>query len=281
MVKRTLDGRLLPLRNAIHEYLSKKTNAIVLDVGAGGGLLTAWAAECENVSQVYAIEDDPLLLEQTYKGLENHPNRNRITILQTDNLLTYNPDQTYDLLICEVISTALIEQPQMPLINHYRQFLKLNGLIIPEGLINLITLLDLDFSFCNSQIKLPAMFDAYITSIPKEHELSNPCILNVLSFHNHVPNETEVTIQIQAIASGWVRSIRLLSKIIAGDKKIISPNSICHPIISPLEEPVYVEKNQTVNISCFIPHQTIDENNRASARPLPEKIKITISPIFE
>ena len=43
-----------------------------------------------------------------------------------------------DVIICEMLDTALIDEEQVPVLNSVRKYLKNNGIIIPYGILNCI-----------------------------------------------------------------------------------------------------------------------------------------------
>ena len=276
MTKRSLDQNLLLIRDAIHKFLLTRPNAIVIDVGTGGGQLAAWAAECETVVKVYALDDDPLMISYARQALRNHPKRNLISLIQVENLLTYSPPENCDLLLCEVISTGLIQQPQMPLINHFLSSLKPSGRVMPDGLVNEITLLDFDFSTLSTVVELPIVFDAHIVSTKLMNNLSLPTLVNQLSFHSPISESTIINTYVEAINSGWAHSLCLESQIVIGDKYIPDPNPICHPLIMPLSASMYVEQGQKTKLVGEIIHRNVDATGRATACELPRNIPISI-----
>ncbi len=45
--------------------------------------------------------------------------------------------ESADLIICEMLDTALIDEEEVPVLNNVRKYLKSNGKIIPQGIINI------------------------------------------------------------------------------------------------------------------------------------------------
>ena len=56
----------------------------------------------------------------------------------------YNFSKKSDLIVCEMLDTALIDEEEVPVLNHVRNYLKEDGRIIPQGIINIIELAHLE-----------------------------------------------------------------------------------------------------------------------------------------
>lgn len=277
LVRRALDPSLLRLRDAIRAFLASRSNAVVIDVGAGGGLLAAWAAECSRVGRVYAIEDDPLLIEETHRALARHPHRGRISVVEVDNLLTHAPTELCDLLLVDVLSTGLLTQPLAPLLNHYLPFVKPGGRVLPSGIRNFIELMDFDFQFADGLIHLPRLFEDG-ASLLRARSLCARTLLSTISFEEMVPMMTSAELPCVATTAGVVRCVTLSTEVLVGDESMFGGIDSCPTLVSPIAAPLAVDAAQDFWIQCRIPHRNVDARGRASAGRLPERLEIEVFP---
>lgn len=118
-------------------------NDIVIDAGAGTGILSFIAAK--KAKKVFAIERDPhlcIFMEETIK-------QNKITNVEVinDDVLKVNLKTKFDILISEMVSTGLIDELQVPAIEHLRKFAQPNAKFIPNKISNFVDLVFANDSF--------------------------------------------------------------------------------------------------------------------------------------
>lgn len=111
------DGeRTLALRSAIRNAVSAGSR--VLDVGAGTGILSLFAAEA-GAAVVYAIEGDPVLATCLRDTVEANGYSQTIRVTQGDVREVEVPD-AIDVVICELLDTGLISESLVPVLNDLR-----------------------------------------------------------------------------------------------------------------------------------------------------------------
>ena len=132
--------RLSAFKEAIDDYAIRNgmdsngsNDKVAFDLGCGSGVLSYFAIE--HVDKVIAIE----LNNSTYQLAKEN-------LKEFDNIHIYNDDilsfdfsklnEKADLIICEMLDTALIDEEEVPVLNRARKFLKDDGEIIPKGMIN-------------------------------------------------------------------------------------------------------------------------------------------------
>ena len=132
--------RLSAFKEAIDNYAIRNNgnsndsdSKVAFDLGCGSGVLSYFAIE--HVDKVIAIE----LNNSTYQlAKENLKEFDNIQVFN-DDLLSFDfskLNEKADLIICEMLDTALIDEEEVPVLNRARKFLKDNGEIIPCGMIN-------------------------------------------------------------------------------------------------------------------------------------------------
>lgn len=132
--------RLSAFKEAIDDYAIRNNgnsndsdSKVAFDLGCGSGVLSYFAIE--HVDKVIAIE----LNNSTYQlAKENLKEFDKIQVFN-DDLLSFDfskLNEKADLIICEMLDTALIDEEEVPVLNRARKFLKDDGEIIPKGMIN-------------------------------------------------------------------------------------------------------------------------------------------------
>lgn len=132
--------RLSAFKEAIDDYAirndgnSKDSDSkVAFDLGCGSGVLSYFASEY--MDRIIAIE----LNNSTYQlAKENLKEFDKIQVFNED-ILSFDfskLNDNADLIICEMLDTALIDEEEVPVLNRARKFLKDDGEIIPKGMIN-------------------------------------------------------------------------------------------------------------------------------------------------
>ncbi|NYB51359.1 MAG: methyltransferase domain-containing protein [Methanobacteriaceae archaeon] len=216
--------------SALYEAITKKTKGIVYDLGAGSGILSSWAAPLAR--HVYAVEKDPYtakLAENNLKSIKN------VSLLVNDARNIIFPEYA-DLIICEMMDTALIEEDQAPVLNSVRKYLKEDGDIIPCGVFNGVELVDLSIGY-------PLYLEG---KIPQYKLLSKLIIYDKIDFKQHIPEKVEYQIRIPLTAAGIISSIKITtftlftSKIICGPTPMMNP-----PLLAPTNH-LKVNEGETI-----------------------------------
>ena len=132
--------RLSAFKEAIDDYAIRNgmdsngsNDKVAFDLGCGSGVLSYFASEY--MGRIIAIE----LNNSTYQlAKENLKEFDKIQVVN-DDLLSFDfskLNEKADLIICEMLDTALIDEEEVPVLNRAREFLNDDGEIIPRGMIN-------------------------------------------------------------------------------------------------------------------------------------------------
>ena len=104
-------------RKAIHKVI--KENSRVIDVGAGSGILSFFAAEA-GARKVYAVEIDHFLASELRKSIKLNKLENKIEVVEGD-VREVELSEGTDIIIAEIIDTGLLDELQVPVINNLRR----------------------------------------------------------------------------------------------------------------------------------------------------------------
>ena len=134
--------RLSAFKEAIDDYAIRNgmdsngsNSKVAFDLGCGSGVLSYFASEY--MDRIIAIE----LNNSTYQlAKENLKEFDNIQVFN-DDILSFDfskLNEKADLIICEMLDTALIDEEEVPVLNRARKFLKDDGEIIPKGMMNTV-----------------------------------------------------------------------------------------------------------------------------------------------
>ena len=106
-------ARVEGLKNVIMKNV--KEGDIVADLGTGTGILAMFAAE--KAKWVYAVEIDPFIIEAAKNIVRHYPAGDKIEFIEAD-AGRVELEEKVDVVICEMLDTALIREPQVPVMNY-------------------------------------------------------------------------------------------------------------------------------------------------------------------
>lgn len=219
--------------DAFTKVIKQETKNVTFDLGTGSGILAEAASKY--ASRVYAIESNPLIVNKTRKKLENYSN---IIFLEKDATKVELPEKA-DTIICEMLDTALIDEQQVPVINHIQQYAKKDTTFIPKAVYSTIQLI-------NTKI-------AYITYYEDEHpkitEASDEKRYDYIEFNKKINPEVNKEIKIKSNKKTTINAIKLTTYTIINDQTILAPTPMLNPpILIPIED-AEVEYDEEITIN--------------------------------
>lgn len=122
--------RLTKFNNAIREIV--KTNDYVVDIGTGSGVLAIMAAKA-GAGKVTAIDINSESLDYARQAAELNGVIDKIDFIE-EHFSDFFPDAKADVVICEMLSSILLVEQQVPASYHaVENILKPDGIIIPQN----------------------------------------------------------------------------------------------------------------------------------------------------
>lgn len=219
--------------SAFKDVILNKSHGIVYDLGTGSGILASFAAG--KAQHVFAVEINPLILKHTKANLEKFPN---VDIINTD-ATTYKLDPKADVIICEMLDTALIDEEQIPVINNAIKYIKPTTTIIPKGVENTIELIKTNINHITY----------YEDNHPKYTPLSDKITYNSIEFNKTINPNVDTKITITPTDNNTANAIKLTTNTILTDEVKLEPTPMLNPpLLIPLNQSINVKKDEKIEI---------------------------------
>lgn len=227
------DTRTIAFAKAIKKTVSP--GDVVVDMGTGSGVLAMCAARA-GARKVYAVEIDPNNIRTLEATFSANNLQNIITVVPGD-ILTVSLPEKVDVIIGEMIATGLIEELQIPAMNHMHQFAKENVKVLLNKYDTFIDLVD------NNNKYYDLVFDVIRYEYPDEKSLkSRPAThkKHIVSYDFSKPIDiapVDKTVEYTVIKNGRVNGVRISGQTTFFDKSTLNSTfAYDYPIILPVTE---------------------------------------------
>ena len=209
--------RLSVFNEAIEEYDSKAD--LAYDLGCGSGVLSYFLSS--KFKEVISLEVDRKAFACAKENLADFDN---VEVINS-NVLDYDFDRKADLIVCEMLDTALIDEEEIPVLNYARKFLTENGKIIPQGVINAVELVNMERHHVHWDEG--AVYET----------LSDEMIYSQFNFLDDIDPEFKADLRVKANRDGLLNGLKITTytklneNLIAGPLPMLNP-----PLMIPLDE---------------------------------------------
>lgn len=221
-------ARLAVFLEAIREY--DGSGELAYDLGCGSGVLSYFLSD--RFKEVISIEVE----RDTFRcAQDNLSDFNNIEVINSD-VLEYDFQKKADLIVCEMLDTALIDEEEIPVLNHARKALKKGGKIIPMGIVN--------------SAELVSMQREYIhwDENARYEEFSKPVIYSAFDFLDDIDPNFECDIRFKIEKDGIINGLKLTTFTKLNENIICGPTPMLNPpLLIPLEEKS-VKCNDFINV---------------------------------
>ena len=222
------NDRLAAFFEAIAGYCGN--NDLAYDLGCGSGVLAYFLSSY--FKKVIAIEIDKkasLCAQDNLSGFDN------IEVVNSD-VLEYDFTQKADLIVCEMLDTALIDEEEVPVLSHAKGFLKDDGIIIPQAIINTAELVNLEIHYVH--------WDEGVNY----ESFSKPITYSEFNFLDEIAPEFEADLSLKANKEGNVNGLKITTYTKLNDNLIVGPLPMLNPpLLIPLDER-FVKENDLINV---------------------------------
>lgn len=209
--------RLSVFYEAIKDYDSNTD--LAYDLGCGSGVLSYFLSL--KFKEIISFEIDGKAFQCARDNLADFDN---IEVINSD-VLDYNFTKKADLIVCEMLDTALIDEEEIPVLNHAKKFLKDDGQIIPRGIINTAELINMERDYVH--------WDEGVNY----EVLSDETVYSQFNFLDEINPEFKTCLRLKANNDGLVNGLKITTytklneNLIAGPMPMLNP-----PLLIPLDE---------------------------------------------
>ena len=203
--------RLSAFFQAISEY--DGNNELAYDLGCGSGILSYFLSS--KFKEIISIEIDSSASRCAEENLASFDN---IDVINS-NVLDYKFDKKADLIVCEMMDTAMIDEEQVPVLNHAKKFLKPTGKIIPQGVINSAELVNMEREY------------VHWDENAKYEVFSDMMIYSEFDFSEDIDPNFEVELSFKAIKDGIVNGLKITTFTKLNDNVICGPTPMLNPAL--------------------------------------------------
>jgi len=220
-----------------------KQDDIVLDAGAGSGILSFLAAEA-GARKVYAVEVDPLLASCLSRSIRANNLSQVIEVIQGDVRLAELPERV-DVLICEMMETGLMDEMQVTAVNalYERNVITARTRLIPFRYETFIELGFTNFNYYGFKIFAPKHDWPHYSGrekgwLPTEfNALSTPRLIGSIDFQQPIDSRVDTSLSINAKNSGLINAVRISARAhLAEGVTLGATNALNGDKILPVEE---------------------------------------------
>jgi predicted RNA methylase len=205
---------------------NEKEIKLCYDLGCGSGILSYLASQI--AKNIISIDKDSKIVNCAKKNLKSFSNIEVIL----DDIFKHDFKKDIDLIICEMLDTALIDEEQVPVLNHILQYLSSDAIIIPDSMINIVEPVNMDYPL----IHYEDVFFKYDEKLPStnkinyQHDiLGDFKVLNILDFYKYNDLHVDSLIKFKMNANGIFNGIKITSFAKFRNNILIGPTPMLNP----------------------------------------------------
>ena len=155
---------------------------------------------------------------------ENLADFDNIEVVNSD-VLKYDFTKKADLIVCEMLDTALIDEEEVLALNNAKKFLKEDGVIIPQGIINTVELVNLERHYVHWDENVN--YDV----------LSKAIVYSSFNFKEDLKPEFKADLTLKANKEGIVNGLKITTFTQLNENIICGPTPMLNPpLLIPLDE---------------------------------------------
>jgi predicted RNA methylase len=241
-------ARMSAFKAAISQVVP--TDGRVLEFGSGTGVLSFFAAQ--RAEQVIAIEFNPQLVKASRIILKQNEFADKVTVVHAD-ASSFTPDEPVDVVICEMLHSALLREKQLQIISSFKQryLLRFGTLprFVPEATILAVQPLTQDYTYQDYKAPIPLFQDAG-SSHPRSKECSVPKSYACVDYQDAFSEQFDEVMHFQILAPCEINAIRFITKnllaILPSEQRGIDWHN--QHLVLPIERPIRVEAGDTIAV---------------------------------
>jgi protein arginine N-methyltransferase 1 len=244
-------------QNRMHSFKSAIFQAVkpgmkVLELGGGTGVLSFFAAQA--AEKVYCVEFNPDMVREARRFLAMNPNGHKVEVVHAD-AFDYLPPEPVDVVICEMIHTAMLREKQVEVIEAFkRRYLARFGgplpLFMPEAVIMGVQPLQQEYDFEGFYAPIVQFHAAHVVA-PGTQELAAPAVYSVLDFTEPVVG-TDIVWEGRFVIekAGQMNALRFITKNVLAilEERGTTVDWHAQYMMLPLARPLDVQPGDVVQV---------------------------------
>lgn len=246
-----MDGNRMNAFKAAIDYAVFK-GAKVLELGGGTGALSCLAAS--RASKVWCVEFNPELVAESRRLLALNPDGHKVTVIHAD-AFEYLPPEPVDVVICEMIHTAMLREKQVEVIEAFKQryrnyFGSKQPVFIPEAIIMAVQPLQQTYDFYGFHAPI-IQFQRVHTMQAGTVELASPAVYSILDLSQPTAQEIQWEGAFILESDGVVNALRFITKNILAvvPEQATTIDWFIDYLVLPLAEPREARAGDKLNVS--------------------------------
>jgi FkbM family methyltransferase len=230
------EKRLLQYQAAIHRKCKDK---VVIDIGAGTGILSLFAAQ-GGARRVYAVEINPRAAGIIKVNAARNGFSNIITVIHGDGMEVDIPEQA-DVVMSDLLSCGLFYEPQIQVMNNAKRFLRAGAAFIPEEVESKVELITADKHSYGLQLD----YVDRSVALAGDKALTDAALYSHSRFAENLSGWIDSDVTLTGLANGSANAIRITGRAKLADGIYTGhTTSLFNPLTVFLPEPVMVAKGE-------------------------------------
>ena len=230
-----------------------KPGDVVLDLGSGSGIMALLAIQA-GAGRVFSVEVGPYLSRISRQVFDDSGHGDRIISVRADaRKLDLSVVDKPDVVICEMITTALIGEMQGPVMRSLRRSGVIDDAtrVVPATLSTSLTLVNADFVRYGIDLHFPMFVDYFARTFDHRFEpLSQGEMVHRVAFSEEFTEAIRIDARIRIANSGRLNGILLTSATdFVGGGNLGSCVSYCQPVIIPVRPEMDAVAGDTMRVT--------------------------------
>jgi len=240
-------SRLSKFQRALQKVVRPESR--VVDIGTGTGVLALIAARA-GAKSVIAVDVNRESLNYARKAAEINGLSQRVSFVES-HFEDYVPEKQADIVVCEMLSSMLLIEQQVPACAHAaKNILKPGGIILPASASVYVVPVE-----CNSLWERFSLFDLEFPKVPQTlgkgdaKDLSDAVLIAKFDFSTpDVPTEVNEMLEYTIVEEGMLHGLVGFFKAKLYENITLGMDDGWRELLLPLAEPVEVSKGARVTV---------------------------------
>jgi protein arginine N-methyltransferase 1 len=222
----------------------------VVDLGSGSGVMAFHAAK--KGAKVWAIENNPALVDSNRSFLERNGVADRIETIHAD-AMEWLPDEPVDVVICEMLHSALLREKQLEVISkfrnkHFERFNK-KPVFLPTATLLGVQPVWQKYDFAGFNAPIPLFQDAY-TKNDDLTQLCDPIIYKTVDYNDADMGPIDGDLIFELEKDTRVNALRFVTKSILSMNLVSGETTDWYNqhLVLPLDNEIKVKPGQEIRI---------------------------------